>query len=158
MAGLHERLFTIIDRTKKPIVAAVHGATAAGGVGLAANAHIVIASPDAKFALTEIKIGLWPVMIFPVLALAMGERRTTELSLTGRFFTAAEAKQYGLVAEIAENPLASFSAHALAKGLDYSRRLRTMTPEEKSAAGLQARLHLMAHPDFAKAVEAFLKR
>ena len=74
-------------------------------MGLAANAHIVVAHPATRFALTEIRIGLWPGMIFRAVALAVGERRATELSLTGRDFTAADALQYGLVTEISDDPL-----------------------------------------------------
>ncbi len=55
------------------MIAAVHGPALAGGTGLAANAHIVIASEDAKFGLTEIHLGLWPVLIFPAIAAAVGE-------------------------------------------------------------------------------------
>jgi enoyl-CoA hydratase/carnithine racemase len=167
-AELHERLFSILERTRKPILAAVHGTLAGGGVGLAANAHIVIAAPDTKFGLTEIKIALWPVLIFPSVALAIGERKATELALTGRLFDAREAQQFGLVAEIAENPLAraqalaneiaAYSPNALAKGLDYSRRIRRLTQEERAAAGRQTRADLMSHPDFAKSVKQFFAK
>ncbi|MGH9658996.1 MAG: enoyl-CoA hydratase/isomerase family protein, partial [Bryobacteraceae bacterium] len=54
---IHERLFTAGARSRKPIVAAVEGAALAGGMGLAANAHIVVAAEDATFGLTEIRIG-----------------------------------------------------------------------------------------------------
>jgi enoyl-CoA hydratase/carnithine racemase len=168
LATLHERLFTVADRATKPIVVAVHGAVAGGGVGIAANSHVLIASPDARFALTEIKIGLWPVMIFPALSLAMGERRTMELSLTGRFFSAQEAHDYGLVTEMADDPLArarevadqlgAFSANALAKGMAYSRSLRHKTSEEANALGRKARAELMLHPDFENGVNAFFRK
>ena len=91
LAGIHERLFTMIHRLRTPLIAAVHGHALGGGTGLVANAHIVVASPEAVFGLTEIRIGLWPVLIFRSVEHAMGERRTVELSLTGREFTAAEA-------------------------------------------------------------------
>src|SRR5579863_6430035 len=105
LVAVHERLFTTIQRMRTPIVAAVHGSALAGGTGLVANAHIVIAKPDTVFALTEIRVGLWPVLIFRSVAHAMGERRTVELALTGRDFTAAEARDYGLVTELADDPL-----------------------------------------------------
>src|SRR3954470_7169063 len=71
---LHERLFTIGRAATKPIVAAVHGPALAGGTGVAANAHIVIASDDATFGLTEMRIGLWPFVIFRAVVAAVGER------------------------------------------------------------------------------------
>src|SRR5215469_6105928 len=61
---LQEKVFTVISRTRTPIVAAVHGPALAGGTGLAANAHILVASPDAKFGMTEIRVGLWPVLVY----------------------------------------------------------------------------------------------
>jgi enoyl-CoA hydratase/carnithine racemase len=168
LLSLHERLFTIINRIDKPIIASVQGAAVGGGLGLAANAHIVVAAPDAKFGLTEIRIALWPVMIFRAVVLAVGERRATELSLTGRFFTAQEALNYGLVTEVAENPLAhaaeramaiaEYSPNALARGLEYSRRIRHLTWEQAGTLGRQTRDDLMFHPDFAKAVSSFFEK
>jgi enoyl-CoA hydratase/carnithine racemase len=167
LADLHERLFTIINRTHKPIVAAVQGAAVAGGTGLAANAHIVIAAPDAKFGLTEIRIGLWPVIVFRAVALAIGERRATELSITGRFLGAQEAMEYGLVTEIADEPLerartiaaevAAFSPHTLASGLAYTRQIRGMAWEQAGVLGRETRDELMKRPEFAKGIQAFLQ-
>ncbi len=93
---VHEQLFTIGARLSKPLVAAVHGAALAGGTGLVANCHIVVASEDATFGLTEIRLGLWPFLVFRAVAAAIGERRATELSLTGRIFGAGEAQEIGL--------------------------------------------------------------
>jgi len=168
LTSLHERLFTVINRIGKPIVAAVQGSVVGGGIGLAANAHIVIAEPNTKFGLTEIKIALWPVIIFRALMLAIGERRATELSITGRFFSAREALEYGLVTEIVESPLeraqqraaeiARYSAYALARGMEYSRRIRTMSWEDGGNLGRLMRDDLMSQPEFEKSVKAFFAK
>lgn len=168
VACLHERLFTSINRIRKPIIAAVHGAALAGGTGLAANAHIVIAAPDAVFGLTEIKIGLWPVLVFRACELAMGERRTTELSITGRTFHAAEAAVYGLVTEIAGDPLAralqiaetvsGYSPVAMGCGLDYVHHIRIRNWDQAGRIGQHMRDRLMDHEDFAEGVRAFSER
>ena len=86
----------------KPLIAAVHGAALAGGTGLAANCHIVVAADDATFGLTEIRIGLWPFVIFRTVVAALGQRRATELALSGRIFPAGEAREYGLVHHVVE--------------------------------------------------------
>ncbi|MDE3196495.1 MAG: enoyl-CoA hydratase/isomerase family protein [Acidobacteriota bacterium] len=166
-APLHEKLFTSIERAGKPLIAAVQGAALAGGMGLAANAHIVIAHPAARFGLTEIRIGLWPVLVFRAVVLAIGERRATELSITGRLFEAGEAKEYGLVTELSEDPLKSaletaaavsgFSANAMAAGLRYSRAIRNMDWKEAGRAGQSTRAALMNHPDFKTATAKFRK-
>ncbi len=168
LAGVHEQLFTTIMRLRKPLIAAVHGTTLAGGTGLVANAHIVVASPDAQFGLTEIRIGLWPVLVFRACALAMGERRATELSLTGRLIAAGEALQYGLVTEIAPDPharaleiatmLSGYSANALGAGLEYVRKIRNQSWDEAGRLGREVRAELMAHPDFREASRRFLGR
>ena len=167
-SAIHERLFTSIDRTTKPIIAAVQGAALAGGMGLAANAHIVIASPDAKFGLTEIRIALWPVLVFRAVALALGERRATELSITGRILTTQEAKEYALVTEIADNPVArateiantvaAYSPTAMSTGLAYSRAIRNLPWPDAGQLGQTTRAALMSHRDFKNAAAAFLAK
>src|SRR5262249_10648890 len=77
---IQEQLFTIGARLGKPLVAAVEGAALGGGMGLVGNCHIVVAHPDSTFGLTEMRLGLWPFLVFRVLSSGMGERRTVELS------------------------------------------------------------------------------
>src|SRR5947209_10171662 len=76
MNALHEQLFTIGARLEKPLVAAVEGAALGGGTGLVANCHIVVGSREATFGLTEIRLGLWPFLVFGAVSAALGERRT----------------------------------------------------------------------------------
>src|SRR6202140_3579783 len=63
-----EQLFTVGARIGKPLVGAVQGAALGGGMGLAANCHIVVAREDAIFGLTEIRVGLWPFLVFRTLS------------------------------------------------------------------------------------------
>ncbi|MFN0171535.1 MAG: enoyl-CoA hydratase/isomerase family protein [Bryobacteraceae bacterium] len=120
LAHVHEQLFTLVARTTKPIVAAVQGAALAAGMGLVANAHIVVAAEDAQFGLTEIRIGLWPYIVFRSIAMAIGERRAVELSLSGRILDAAEAKQIGLVSDVCPTSELKARAETLAKNLSES--------------------------------------
>ena len=87
--ALHEQLFTAGARLSKPLIAGVHGAALGGGTGLVANCHVVVASHEASFGLTEIRLGLWPFLVYRAVEAALGARRTLELSLTGRIFPAA---------------------------------------------------------------------
>jgi enoyl-CoA hydratase/carnithine racemase len=165
---LHERLFTIGFRLRKPIIAGVHGSALAGGTGLAANAHILIASEDASFGLTEIRIGLWPILIFRAVKAAMGERRSTELALTGRLFGGREALSYGLVHEVSSEPLAraaeialqvsQSSPDAVRSGFEYVNQTRDKSWEETGRIGREIRRIAMASPGFAEGVRAFLKK
>lgn len=168
LAEIHERLYSLIHRLRKPLIAAVHGAALAGGTGLAANAHIVIAHPDARFGLTEVRIGLWPIMIFRAMQMAVGERRTIELSLTGREFLAPEAQAFGLVTEIAITPvkralelgtqIADYSASAVSAGLDYARQIRGRDWETAGRIGSKVREGLLTSPEYRASVQAFLHK
>ena len=168
LVDLHERLFTTIQRARKPIVAAVQGIALAAGMGLAANAHIVVGAPDAHFGLTEIRVGIWPVVVFRAVVRAIGERRATELSLTGRTIGADEARQFGLVTEIASDPkikalevarkLSQLSPTAIATGLEYGDRIRGLEWNEAAPIGRRMRGDLMASEDFTEGVRAFLEK
>jgi len=168
MAAIHERLYSTIQRTRTPIIAAVHGAALAGGTGLVANTHIVIAQPQARFGLTEVKIGLWPVLIFRAMVHAIGERRTVELSLTGREFNSEEALEYGLVTEIAANSLqrafalahqiASYSPIAVGVGLDYVHQIRGRDWEHAGKIGKVLRERLLTNEDYHEGVRAFSEK
>lgn len=168
LATLHERLFTTIRRARKPIVAAVQGAALAAGTGLAANAHVVVAASDARFGLTEIRIGLWPFIVFRAVAAAIGERRATELSLSGRHISAAEALSFGLIAEISDEPLvraeaiasslASFSPEAISSGLESVEGTRNMDWAQAAPAIADARTRVMTGSGFEEGVRAFLGR
>jgi enoyl-CoA hydratase/carnithine racemase len=168
LSHLHERLFTTGWRAMTPIVAAVHGAALAGGTGLAANAHILIAASDATFGLTEVRIGLWPFLIFRSVSLAMGERRATELALTGRIFPAQEAREFGLVHQIAPDPLAAAkqiaeelaqsSADAIRSGLEYLRESRSKSWAEAGEIGRHIREQVIRSGDFAEGLASFHER
>lgn len=168
LAGLHERLYSTIQRIRKPIVAAVQGAALAGGTGLVANAHIVVAHPETRFGLTEVKIGLWPVLIFRAVEHAMGERRAVELSLTAREFNAAEGLEYGLVTEISADPvtrateiaarISTFSPIAIGVGLDYVHQIRGREWEHAGKVGRTLRERLLTNADYQEGVRAFTEK
>lgn len=82
---------------KKPIIGAINGYALAGGFGLACLCHLVIASEKARFGITEINIGMFPMVILPVVRKILGERKTLELSLTGEVFGAEKAMELGVV-------------------------------------------------------------
>jgi methylglutaconyl-CoA hydratase len=85
----------------KPVVARVHGAALAGGVGLVAAADIALAAEEAVFAVSEVRLGLIPANIACYLIPAIGVRAARRYSLTGERFDATEARRVGLVDEVA---------------------------------------------------------
>lgn len=170
MNRAHEQLFTIGSRMSKPVVAAVQGAALAGGTGLAANCHIVVAAEDATFGLTEIRLGLWPFTIFRSVALAVGERRAVELSLTGRIFGAREALDFGLAhylapaAEVETRAgeiaaaLSTASLTAVRSGLFFVQETRGETWKEAGDIAARIRKQVFAGADLKEGVRAFREK
>ena len=98
--GLASMLHTLYSLTK-PTIARVHGHAFAGGMGLVSACDIVVASFEAEFCLSEVRIGLIPATIGPYVVAAMGARAAHRYMLTGERFAAAEAYRLGLAHEIA---------------------------------------------------------
>ncbi len=95
-----------LNSAPKPVIALIQGAAFGGGVGLVACADIAIAARRAKFALTEVKLGLTPATISPFVIAAIGQREARRLFLTASLFDAEEAGRIGLVHEVVEDDAA----------------------------------------------------
>jgi methylglutaconyl-CoA hydratase len=91
------RLLRQLDEFELPIIARVNGNTFGGGVGLVACADIAVGATSAKFALTEVRLGIVPAAISPYVVAAIGSRQARRLFLTAAPFTAIEAEQLGLL-------------------------------------------------------------
>jgi enoyl-CoA hydratase/carnithine racemase len=101
--AIFERMVRAIMGCPLPLIAAVNGAAYGGGCEMAAAADFVYASTNARFALTEVTLGIMPgAGGTQNLARAVGERRAKELILSGLPFSAAEAEAWGLVNRVVE--------------------------------------------------------
>ncbi len=95
---LFERMIRAFIACPAPVIGAVNGAAYAGGLELALSCDFIYAAETARFALTEVTLGIMPgAGGTQNLPRAVGERRATESILTGRPFTAQEAHDWGLV-------------------------------------------------------------
>jgi methylglutaconyl-CoA hydratase len=83
-----------------PTLAVVHGNAFGGGVGLVACCDIAVANVDARFSLSEVKLGLIPATISPYVIEAMGARQARRLFLSAERFDGKAAREYGLVHEV----------------------------------------------------------
>ncbi|HZK98764.1 MAG TPA: enoyl-CoA hydratase-related protein [Caulobacteraceae bacterium] len=84
-------------------VALVQGGAYGGGAGLAAACDVAIATADAAFAFSEVRLGLIAATISPYVIAAIGQRRARSLFATGQTFDAALARQIGLIDEVVED-------------------------------------------------------
>jgi len=93
-------------------VALVEGSAFGGGVGLVAACDMAVATAGAKFAFSEVKLGLVPATISPYVVAAIGPRAAKGLFATGRIFGAAHAEKIGLVDEVVADAAALDAAQA----------------------------------------------
>jgi methylglutaconyl-CoA hydratase len=95
-------LFRAIYDFPAPTIAAVNGAAVAGGCGVATLCDFTIATTEAKFGYTEVRIGFLPAIVSTFLLRQVGEKIARDLLLTGRIIGADEALRLGLCSEIVE--------------------------------------------------------
>jgi|SRR5579863_4741437 len=168
LGHLHDQLFTMGSRLSKPVVAQVDGPAMGGGFGVVTNCHVAVASPKARFGLTEIKLGLWPFLVQRQAVNTLGERRFLELAMTGRIIEPPEALAIGLIhvidedvshkaMEIAEN-LAAYSLPAIRGGLNYTQEIRGEDWEMAGMLGRNARHEQMEGQDFLEGLKAFREK
>ena len=103
-------LFRMIFFCRKAVVSVVHGACLGGANGLVAASDMAIADKGAFFAFPEVLSGLIPATISPFVVQRCGMSASRELMLTGRRFTADEAKAIGLVNILTDDVTAAESA------------------------------------------------
>lgn len=164
--AVHDQLFTIGPRMRKPVIAAVSGPALAGGMALLANAHIVVAARGSTFGMTEIRLGLFPFVAYSAVMRAVGERRALELCLTGRIFSAPEALQWGLIHyvappfeyddrawQIAES-VANSSAYSITRGFDFIHETRDLREADVRSLARRLRSEATGSADLSEGLAA----
>ena len=92
---IHERLFTLGTRRASRSLPRIQGPALGWRHRTNLQRARRVAAHGASFGLTEIRIGMWPFVIYRSVANALGERRALELSLMGRIFNVPEALPVG---------------------------------------------------------------
>jgi methylglutaconyl-CoA hydratase len=164
------RMFRRIWSFSKPLIAAVNGAALAGGCGIATLCDFTLASPEAKFGYTEVKIGFLPAIVSVFLTRQIGEKRARDLLLTGRVLEAVEAKEFGLVNEIVPadklmdraKELAAVLIEASPSSLTRAKRLLTTAAAASVDADLERAVlenaRIRCTPDFKEGLASFLEK
>jgi methylglutaconyl-CoA hydratase len=163
-------MFSALDNLPVPVIARIHGAAIGGGAGLAAVADIAIASRDAGFGFTEVKLGLLPAIVAPYVLAKIGRSAARALFLTGRRFSAEEAHQLGLVHAVVEadeldatvakylGEILGGGREAIAASKELIRRMGRCSPEEAIQFGVTAIAERRVSAEAQERMKAFLKR
>jgi methylglutaconyl-CoA hydratase len=163
-------LFRSLYEFPKTTIAAVHGAAIAGGTGLATLCDFTLASTEASFGYTEVRIGFVPAVVSAFLIRQVGEKDARDLLLTGRIIGAAEAFRMGLVNEVVEPGELRARALRLAEQLleNSPASLRATKAllreygrdaiERDIRSGMEANASMRMSADFEEGVRSFLER
>ena len=164
------RLFRRIYDFPKPLIAAVNGPAIAGGCGIATLCDFTLAAPEARFGYTEVRIGFVPALVSVFLIRQIGEKRARDLLLSGRILDAEQARELGLVNEVAPQDRLLERARELAAellaasptSLIYTKRLlRELSKEQldrELELALQENARIRSTADFREGLSAFLEK
>jgi methylglutaconyl-CoA hydratase len=95
-------MFEAWDTLPRPVVGRVHGAALGGGTGLVAVCDVAVASTEAVFGFSEVRLGILPGVISPFVLARIGPAAARDLFLTGDRFGAVRAREIGLVQRVAD--------------------------------------------------------
>ena len=164
-------MLAALDRLPKPTVARVHGAVFAGGTGLVAACDIAVGTPEAKFCLSEAKLGLSPATISPYVIRAMGERMARRYFLTAEVFDAQEAYRIGMLSLLVpaaelDATVAELVKHLLAGGPESHAKIKALIrdvagrrPDDALAAETAKRIaEIRGSTEGREGIAAFLEK
>lgn len=132
-------LFGIIQHAEHVVVASVRGRVMGGANGLIAASDIVVVEETARFAFSEVKLGLIPATIAPFVLRKTGYSRARELMLTGRLFHAKEAVEIGLAHVICSEGELQEKTEELIRGL--------LSNGPQAMQGVRSLLDKLVRPD-----------
>lgn len=152
----------------KPVIARVHGACLGGGVGVVAACDLAVATRDAVFGLSEVRLGLVPATIFPYLVRKVPPHQLLYAALTGERFNATFARDLGLIHVLADDPdevverwaalLLSGGPQALAQVKELFRLVPGMSWEEARQYTVEVIAKVRAGPEAREGMAAFLQK
>ena len=164
-------MLAALDRMPKPTLARVHGPVFAGGTGLVAACDIAVGTPEAKFCLSEAKLGLSPATISPYVIRAMGERNARRYFLTAEVFGAEEAFRIGMLsalvpAERLDPAIEEILNHLLAGGPEAHTKIKALIravagrrPDDALVAETAQRIaEIRGSPEGKEGIAAFLEK
>jgi methylglutaconyl-CoA hydratase len=163
-------VFEALDTLPFPLVGRIQGAALGGGAGLAAVCDIAVSAADTVFGFTEVKLGILPAVISPFVLAKIGTSAARELFLTGRRFTAEQARAIGLVHTVVDpagldaaiektlGELASSSPAAMAEAKALIAKVSGQPPADVRTLTAEAIAKQRISRDGQEGMKAFLEK
>src|SRR5207253_1775410 len=163
-------MFAGLNTLPVPLVGRIHGAALGGGCGLAAVCDIAVAEDQAVFGFTEVKLGILPAVIAPFALAKIGRSAARELFLTGARFSAARAREIGLVHRVGQadeldrlvakyvNDLLTSAPGAMAAAKALIAEVSDRTPTSASEYTIDAIAQRRVSPEGQDGMSAFLAK
>jgi len=154
----------------KPVICAVNGHAFGGGIGLVAAADIAIAVRGAKFAFSEVRVGVIPAIISVVVLPKLGEHHAMRLFVTGERFSADQALGYGLLHRVVEDDelasavrseieaIAQGAPNAVAAAKQLVREIPRLATDEAFAVAAERIAKLFGSSEAAEGMAAFAQK
>lgn len=165
------RLFDLIYHSPKYVISQVEGPALAGGCGLATLADFCVATPEALFGYTEVKIGFIPALVMVYLREKVSGSVMSDILLSGRTFSADEALRMqlihrvvsaeeicGVVDQMAEQISNTTSAQAVSKVKEMMRAIPSMGRDEALDYAAKENAKARGSEDCRKGIDAFLNK
>ena len=152
------------------MIGRINGNALGGGVGMACVCDVAIADDQAKFGLTEVRLGLIPATIGPYVLARMGVAKARQVFMSGRVFDAAEAVRLGIVARAVSSealddavekevsPYLQASPQAVAVAKAYARSLGPRIDAETVARSIDALIAQWETAAAKEGIDAFFDR
>ena len=164
------RMFRTIDESPCPVIGLVQGAAYGGGIGLIAVCDVVVVAADATLAFSEVRLGLVPAVIAPLLLRKTGLSFLRRYGLTGEPFSSSIAKEAGLVHEVVEPSsldarvdhvaeLVGRSApEAVREAKALFRKLGTLSEDEQGKLAVETNVRARLSPEAREGLHAFREK
>lgn len=163
-------MLNALNTLPKPLIGRVQGNAFGGGVGMIAVCDVAIATPEARFGLTETKLGLIPATIGPYVLARMGEAKARRVFMSARLFGADEAMRLDLIAsqsptdaldaaiEAEVAPYLSCAPGAVAAAKRLTRRLGPPIGPTEIEASIEALVAVWEGPEAPEGIAAFFDK
>lgn len=163
-------MFRTIDDCPCPVIGRIQGAAYGGGLGLIAACDIAVATTEATFVFSEVRVGLIPAVIAPFVLAKTGDSFARRFCLTGEPFSASLARDGGLIHEVVEaaaldarvatlaEQIAHLAPQAVRDTKTLLRRLGRLSGQERWMACIEANVQARLSPEAQEGLRAFYER